>query len=218
MHRVGFVQGNAERLPHNARKEELMAIDLFHNVHKGIRHALFDAAFALGRGDDDARERLRNALHFTAHHGHNEDALLVPLLAARLPSVATRMRLAHEAIDGMLHRLRRDLDGDTSLAALYARTCGFTYKYLEHIAEEEELIDPALRAAYRDEDLAFIGRESMARTSPEDARMMLTLMLPSLTKEDAGAYLAKLPPALATELQRDPSGELPRKRHSRDPL
>jgi hypothetical protein len=35
-----------------------MAIDLFHNVHKGIRHALFDAAFALGRGDDDARERL----------------------------------------------------------------------------------------------------------------------------------------------------------------
>lgn len=178
-----------------------MAIDLFHNVHKGIRHALFDAAFALGRGDDDARERLRNALHFTAHHGQNEDVLVVPLLTARLPSVARRMRTAHEAIDGMLHRLRRDMDGDTSLAALYARTCAFTSRYLEHVAEEEELIDPALRAAYSDEELAFIGRESMARTSPDDARIMLSLMLPSLTKEDAGGYFAKLPTALATELR-----------------
>ena len=178
-----------------------MAIDLFHNVHKGIRHALFDAAFALGRGDDDARERLRKALHFTAHHGQNEDVLLVPLLAARLPSVATRMRIAHEAIDGVLHRLRRDLDGDMSLAELYARTCAFTSRYLEHVAEEEELIDPALRAAYSDEDHAFIGREAMARTSPDDARLMLALMLPSLTKEDASGYFAKLPPALAAEFR-----------------
>lgn len=177
-----------------------MAIDLFHNVHKGIRHALFDAVFALGREDDDARERLRKALHFTAHHGENEDVLLVPLLTARLPSVANRMRIAHEAIDGMLHRLQRDVDGDTPLAALYARTCAFTSRYLEHVAEEEELVDPAIRAAYRDEELAFIGRESMARTSPDDARMMLTLMLPSLKKEDADGYFARLPPALATDL------------------
>jgi hypothetical protein len=100
----------------------------------------------------------------------------------------------------MLHRLRQDLDGHTSLAALYARTCAFTSRYLEHIAEEEELIDPAIRAAYRDEELTFIGRESMARTSPDDARMMLRLMLPSLTREDAGGYFAKLPPTLAAEL------------------
>lgn len=178
-----------------------MAIDLFHNVHKGIRHALFDAAFALGRGDDDARERLRNALRFTAHHGENEDVLLAPLLVARLPAVAARMRIAHEAIHGMLLRLRHDLEDDTSLAALYARTCAFTSRYLEHVAEEEELIDPAIRAAYRDDELTFIARESMARTSPDDARMMLRLMLPSLTKEDAGGYFAKLPPTLATELR-----------------
>jgi hypothetical protein len=93
------------------------------------------------------------------------------------------------------------MDSDTSLAELYARTCAFTSRYLEHVAEEEELIDPAIRAAYGDEELAFIGRESMARTSPDDARMMLALLLPSLTKEDAGGYFAKLPPALATELR-----------------
>jgi hypothetical protein len=110
--------------------------------------------------------------------------------------------MAHAAIDGMLHRLQREMEGDTSLPALYTRTCAFTSNYLEHIAEEEELIDPAIRAAYRDEELAFIGRESMARTSPDDARMMLTLMLPSLTKEDAAGYFAKLPPGLATEVRR----------------
>lgn len=178
-----------------------MAVDLFHNVHKGIRHALFTAAFALGREDDDARERLRKALHFTEHHGQNEDVLLVPLLAARLPSVARRICTAHETIDGMLHRLRRDVEGDISLAALYVRTCAFTSAYLEHVAEEEELIDPAIRAVYRDEELAFIGRESVARTTPDDARMMLTLLLPSLTQGDADDYFAKLPPALAGTLR-----------------
>lgn len=178
-----------------------MTIDLFHNVHKGIRHALFDAAFALGRGDADARERLRNALHFTSHHGHNEDVLLVPLLAARLPSLATRMSHGHEAIDGLLQRLRRDIEGDTALPVLYARTCAFASGYLEHMAEEEELMEPAIRAVYRDDELAFIGRESIARTSPADAQMMLSLMLPSLTQEAAAGYLAKLPPALATELR-----------------
>lgn len=177
-----------------------MAIDLFHNVHKGIRHALFDAIFALGRGDDDARERLRKALRFIAHHGENEDSLVVPLLEARLPQVATRLVTAHETIDGMLHRLRRDVDGNSPLDALYARGCAFAAAYLDHVAEEEELIDPAIRAVYRDEELAFVGRESLARTSFDDARMMLTLMLPSLTKEDAAGYLAKLPPKLAIEL------------------
>jgi hypothetical protein len=109
--------------------------------------------------------------------------------------------MAHEAVDGMLERLRRDVDGDRPPTALYARACAFTSAYLEHVAEEEELIDPAIRAAYRPDELAFIGRESMARTSADDARMMLTLMLPSLTREDASGYLAKLPAALAAELR-----------------
>lgn len=177
-----------------------MTTDLFHNVHKGIRHALFDATFALGRGDDDARERLRNALRFTAHHGQNEDVLVVPLLTVRLPAIAARMRVAHEEIDAGLYRLRCEVDGDTPLAALYAKACAFTSIYLEHLAEEEELIDPAIRAVYRDEELAFVGRDSMTRTSPDDARMMLSFMLPSLTREDAAGYLAKLPPALASQL------------------
>lgn len=174
-----------------------VTIDLFHNVHKGIRRALFDATVALGRDDEGARALLRNALHFTAHHGENEDVLLLPLLAIRLPSIAERMRRAHDTVDHELHRLREDID-DAPLAHLYARACMFTSRYLEHIDEEEAVIDPAIRAAYASDELEFFGVQSVARTRPDDARMMLRLMLPSLPRVVADGYLAKLPADLVS--------------------
>jgi hypothetical protein len=182
------------------QKEHTMSVDLFHNVHKGIRKALFDAEVALGRGDEDGRADAQNALRFTAHHGENEDLLLLPLLEARLPTVVARMRDGHARIDHELHGLLRDVTS-APLAGLYRRLAGFTGRYLEHIAEEEDVVDPAVRGAFSDEDLAFFGAESVARTAPDDARMMLRFMLPALTRDDAAAYLAKLPPALAAELR-----------------
>jgi len=63
--------------------------DLFSNVHKGIRRALFAACADLGRADGDAARELRaratlaQALHFVVHHGENENLLLLPILRER---------------------------------------------------------------------------------------------------------------------------------------
>lgn len=179
--------------------------DIFTNVHKGLRRALFEVSVALGRADGEhgrehaARAMLRDVLHFVAHHGENEDLLLLPLLEARAPAVFGRIRDDHARIDGMLAAL---LDAHATAATdeLYRRTCEFTAVYLEHVREEERL-EPVIREVLTLDECVDFGRGSIARTVPEDQRMMLGWMLPAMTRTDADALLAKLPGPLAHELR-----------------
>jgi hypothetical protein len=180
--------------------------DLFTQVHKGIRNALFGAAAALGRAGDDperqakARALLRDALRFVIHHGENEDLLLAPLLAERAPSVHERMRRAHEGLTPRLEALLADAAVEHA-SALYPRACELVAHYLEHMREEEEDLEPQIRAAVRADELAAFGRASVERTAPADQRMMLAFMLPAMTRADVEDFLGRLPPELAAALR-----------------
>ena len=182
------------------------APDIFTNVHKGIRAALFAATTALGRaGADDerlgaARAILRQALRFVAHHGDNEDVLLLPLLAQAAPAVHARMTAAHAALHEPLAALEAALESASS-ATLYARTGQFVARYLEHMHEEEHALEPHIRVALTVEQLTQFSRDSVTRTAPADQRMMIAFMLPAMTRVDVDAFLARLPPPLAAELR-----------------
>lgn len=178
--------------------------DIFTNVHKGIRRALFDTCVALGKAPEDAvsaalRSQLRTVLHFVRHHGENEDVLLLPMLADTAPTVHARMRDAHAQIDNALRELegRVDAGGATEL---YHRSCEFASRYLEHMREEELELEPRIRTALSPVQLQEFGRGSVARTAPADARVMLTWMLPAMQPADAHELLARLPADLQREL------------------
>jgi hypothetical protein len=177
--------------------------DLFTNVHKGIRRALFAACARLGSADGDAtresaaRACLAEALYFVAHHGENEELLLLPVLRERAPQVVSQLSAAHASLD----RARADLLSEQPLAALYLAACAFTSQYLAHMDEEERAFSPAIRAALSSDEAIAFGRRSVERTSPRDQRMMLGWMLPAMTPADVDTFLARLPPALAAELR-----------------
>lgn len=180
--------------------------DIFTNVHKGIRRALFEACVALGRADgqpareERARARLAEALRFVAHHGENEDLLLLPLLRERAPEVFARMTAAHEALDATRAALTADRPSSTT-HALYLEACAFAARYLAHMDEEERVFEPLIRAVLSAEETAGFARGSVQRTAPADQRMMIGWMLPAMTSPDAAALLGRLPPALAGELR-----------------
>lgn len=186
--------------------------DIFTNVHKGIRKALFDTCAALGRAGEDealaapARALLRDTLRFVAHHGENEDALLLPLLRERAPGLYERMTSAHEHLNAPLRELAGRIEAAPA-SELYDRACGFTALYLVHMREEERELDPAIRAALSVEELIGFGRQSVERTAPADQRMMLGWMLPAMAVADAGAFLTRLPPEVAEQLR--PLARLP---------
>jgi hypothetical protein len=184
--------------------------DIFTNVHKGIRSALFEACLALGRagGSRDetaestaARRLLEEALRFVRHHGENEDLLLLPLLRSQAPAVATRMEETHRGIDGALAELEARVH-EAPAHELHLQAGAFVALYLDHMREEEQELEPRIRAAVDADALAGFGRRSVERTSPTDQRRMLGWMLPAMPRAEAEAFLRRLPPDLAEELGR----------------
>ncbi len=177
--------------------------DLFSNVHKGIRRALFAACAALGCAEGDpereraARALLTEALRFVAHHGENEDLLLLPLMRERAPELFASLDEAHRALD----TAREALTEEQPVVQLYLATCAFTALYLAHMDQEERVFEPAMRAVLSVDDAVAFGRRSVERTSPQDQRMMLGWMLPAMTSRDVDAFLSRLPVALAAELR-----------------
>jgi hypothetical protein len=169
--------------------------DIFTNVHKGIRRALFDAVVALGRAsehDTAPRAQLHEVLRFVSHHGDNEDTLLVPMLADRAPDVHARMTASHARIHNTMTALEHACDAE-DMHALYNRAAAFTAMYLDHMREEETEFDPLIRAALSADELAAFGRRSVERTAPADQRMMLGWMLPAMTETDVNAFLSRVP-------------------------
>lgn len=181
------------------------APDIFTNVHKGIRRALFESCLALGCAGHDAargsaaRALLRDALHFIAHHGENEDVLLLPMLQQRAPAVAERIAAAHTSMNRAVATLERSVD-TSSIDRLYHYACSFTALYLEHMREEELELEPTIRAALSNEELTDAGARSVARTSPADQRLMLGFMLAAMPCADVEALCARLPAAVREQL------------------
>jgi len=200
---VGFVQLRQRPNEHLLGMTTTAKPDLFGNVHKGIRRALFAACADLGRADRDAEREVRalatlaEALHFVAHHGQNEDLLLLPILRERAPQIFERMNSAHAALD----EVRAAMSPRQPVAALYLAACAFTAQYLAHMDDEERVFEPAIRAVLSADEAIAFGRRSVERTAPADQRMMLGWMLPAMTRIDADAFLSRMPPALAVELR-----------------
>lgn len=179
--------------------------DLFTNVHKGIRAALFETCIALGKAPDGTasaalRAQVHDVLHFIRHHGENEDVLLLPMLGTTAPALQARMREAHAEIETVISALERRVDQD-SAQVLYHHTCELAARYLDHMREEELELEPQIRAALSVEQVQEIGRGSVARTPPRDARIMLAWMLPAMQPAEASNLLARLPADLQRELR-----------------
>lgn len=178
--------------------------DIFTHVHQGIRRALFQATATLAQASGDpAAERtshqlVEDALLFVTRHGENEDALLIPLLDARAPEVAMRMRAAHQQIETELQSVQGLLA--RRAPELYLELSLFVAHYLEHMYEEEIVLQPQIRAVISDAELTANGQKAVTRVDPSERLTMLRLMLPALPIAAAQALLNKLPAAVAHQL------------------
>lgn len=180
--------------------------DIFSNVHKGIRKALFEACTSLGRASstqevEESRSLVRQVLHFVQHHGANEDELLLPLLRSRLPHICQRMTAGHEALSAAVASLASRVEAAPG-RELYQDLCSLTARYLEHLREEELEFAVEIHAALTREELQEFSRRAVERTSPADQRVMLGWMMRALTAPEVDALLARVPAPAAEELRR----------------
>jgi hypothetical protein len=178
-----------------------VALDLYREVHKGIRRSLFalcEAAGALDADDPTACEAFVARFAdvdrmLTLHHDH-EDGALGDLVAVVAPQFAAELAVGHDrAVEG-LAALRRQVivlaDADAGDAdVLYDSVAAFLVEYLAHMAFEEHQVMPALAAGSTFDELLAVQVGIRTTMPPTDMVLFMRSMLPAMNVHERTTML-----------------------------
>jgi hypothetical protein len=190
--------------------------DLYREVHKGLRLALFDLTVALGRTDcstaagrADAAQRAQQVLHLLhAHHGH-EDMFIQALVDLHAPRLAEVVEAGHVEtdqdlveIETLLERLTASTGGDAVAAGLdlYRFVALFTARYLAHMALEEGAVMSALRDAMSVAELFAVEMALRSSVAPPLMVEFMSIMLPAMNLDERTAMLGGMHAGAPTEV------------------
>ena len=164
---------------HPPTRFDLVPLDLYKDVHKGIRSRDVLGG-RVGRLHRPRRpcaraalsDHVRSLVAFLDMHAHHEDAAILPDLEAHLPAMAERVSTDHASFDRRTVALV-DLAATAAEAAgpdqrrlghlLYLDLAAFASAYLAHQDFEERELMPALFDA--------VGFEADPRDAPGDRRL-----------------------------------------------
>jgi hypothetical protein len=185
-----------------------VALDLYRDIHKGIRAELFAVTLDAGRTDPaDAAARAALAGHvgdvmaLLVEHARHEDAAIQPVLEERLPDLAERIAADHHVLDARIEGLRDQAvtevaapvgDDRPALHRLHVELASFTGAYLQHQDVEERVVMPALQAAVGVDAVVAIHEAIVGPMPPEEMARSLALMLPAMNVEDRTDFFAGL--------------------------
>lgn len=178
----------------------LAAVDLYRDIHKGIRAELFALTATAGRIDpDDRADRAALAAHIEATadvlamHADHEDGHIDPLLREHLPRLAERVHTDHAelearfaAITDLGHGLTGAAGTETRRIAhvLHLELSGFTSRYLAHQLVEETQIMPALDALLGAPGCGALHGAIVGSIPPDELARALAFMLPAMNVHD----------------------------------
>ncbi|MEY2397587.1 MAG: hypothetical protein QOJ00_761 [Actinomycetota bacterium] len=182
--------------------------DLFREVHKGLRLALFDLTVTIGSADCTdalARDRVVAGTHalvslLHSHHGH-EDGFVKPVLEMVAPRVSAIVDGAHADVDEALAEIEANADllgaSDGADAVvlgldLYHRVALFVASYLAHMAYEEGEVMQTLRDALTVAELFTLDMELRASIPLDKLLAFAATMLPAINAEERTAMLGGL--------------------------
>jgi hypothetical protein len=183
---------------------ELVAFDLYRDIHKAIRNELFAVtteAGSLDPADHTSRRRHARRVHALADlltsHALHEDANLGPEVARLDPTAQLDTEVEHANLEARMHRIAElaDLalgsDADRAAShALYLELAAFTGAYLQHQDHEERVL-MRLLADHLDMDaLLALHQQILASVAPDVMRRCLELMLPAINIVDRTEMLA----------------------------
>ena len=179
---------------------QTVALDLYKDIHKGIRSELFALTESAGRTDPSdgtacaaLADHVRSVHALLEDHAEHEDAVIQPAVEQLLPEVAERIAVDHLAFERR-GSLLVELAADTVTAPaadrrrlvhnLYLDTAAFVSTYLDHQDVEERVVMPALEAALGVPAIVAMHGAILASIPPPEMAKSLALMLPAMNLDD----------------------------------
>lgn len=182
----------------------LAVVDLYRDIHKGIRAELFSLVESAGNtapGDDLARAALaahvRDVAGVLEAHAEHEDAVISPALEAHLPELTERISADHEALEATFARVvdladttaTGDREARRVMQLLHLDLASFTSNYLSHQDLEERVVMPALEDAVGPEACLGLHVAIVSSIPPAEMMRSLAFMLPAMNLEDRADLL-----------------------------
>jgi hypothetical protein len=178
----------------------LAAVDLYRDIHKGIRAELFAITATAGSLDPaDRPDRSALAAHIDQMtwvleiHAHHEDEFIDPILRERFPALAIEVETDHTTLEArfawlaaLAHDLvdAPDVDARRIAHLLYLELSGFTSRYLRHQLLEEAEIMPALDRLLGPEGSGALHGAIVGSIAPDALARSLAFMLPAMNPAD----------------------------------
>jgi hypothetical protein len=181
------------------------AVDLYRDIHKGIRAELFAVTSTAGSIDPSDRcDRAALADHVVSvagvleSHAHHEDAVIDPVLERHLPDLAAVINDDHARLERMFSSVA-DLaeavvdveacDQRRLLQFLHLDLARFTSAYLGHIDLEERVVMQRLPALLGIDEIAAMHGAIVGSIPPDEMARSLAFMLPAMNVDDRAELL-----------------------------
>ena len=181
-------------------------VDVFINVHKGLRRGLLGLALKIGQVDwnnaadvKPLEDEFAIMLHFLREHSTNEDEIQFDLLEKKAPGAATMGREDHRLLEEELNQLVKTWekvgpspDQEKAGYVFYLAFNRFLSRYLAHMDQEETEMTGAFYQHFTDEEIVTGFQKIIARTTPNDMAMMLGYMIPAMNGTERFTFLSNL--------------------------
>jgi hypothetical protein len=192
-----------------------VAVDLYRDIHKGIRTRLFEVTSAAGRTDPGSiadRGVLAGAVHdlvlLLVTHAEHEDSAVQPVIERELPVLADQVARDHHTLDARMIGLREMAVAVAdpavhacrpALHRLYLELASFTGAYLAHQDLEERVVMPALEAAVGPKEALAVHLSIVGAIPPQEMAASLAFMLPAMNLDDRADMLGGMRAAAPEE-------------------
>jgi hypothetical protein len=189
-------------------------LDLYRDIHKGIRAALFavtERAGAVDPADAGGRAALAEDVHRVAwlldSHAAHEDAHCQPAIEAHAPELAAVIAETHPRLEARVAAFAAladavaAADGDVARAAvhtLYLDLAAFTGEYLQHQDFEERRVMATLAEVMPFAEVVAVHEAIVSSIPPDEMATSMAIMLPAMNVDDRadllGGMRAEAPP------------------------
>jgi hypothetical protein len=191
----------------SARDFRLVPVDLYRDIHKGLRAELFAMTESAGNADASCeRDRAAVTDHVVSmaalleSHAHHEDLAIDPVLETHLPPLAELIAADHVAFESRFASIA-DLAGEFAQASpdrgarrlgqlLYLDLAGFVGDYLRHLDVEERVVMPAIEEAIGFDGVLDVHGAIVGSIPPDEMARSLAFMLPAMNADDRFEMLA----------------------------
>jgi len=180
----------------------MQRVKLFEAAHKGLRNALSQFSYLLGKCDFNSTQDV-NKIHslgkdlcmMLSSHANDENTLILAALEEKVPGSSKHDMDDHERLEYEQDAIEKLLDdikelkskGEDALgtgAELYMKFSKFHGDYLLHTVEEETETQRLLWENFTDQELHMIRGKIIGRFTPEAFEKWQSYIMPAITQSD----------------------------------